>query len=112
MKIYTRRGDEGQTDLFGGPRVGKDHPRVEAYGAVDELNAFIGFAAAASGQDDLRALCQELSLPFVTPLEGFVAGELEALYHVPLDPHPSAAGYELMARQLDLLLQAQPELLR
>ena len=60
MKIYTRRGDEGQTDLFGGPRVGKDHPRVEAYGAVDELNAFIGFAAAASGQDDLRALCQEV----------------------------------------------------
>jgi cob(I)alamin adenosyltransferase len=44
MKIYTRTGDEGGTALFGGGRVGKDHPRVEAYGDVDELNASLGFA--------------------------------------------------------------------
>ena len=60
MKIYTRRGDEGQTDLFGGPRVGKDHLRVDTYGAVDELNAALGLAAAATPQDDLRALSQEI----------------------------------------------------
>jgi cob(I)alamin adenosyltransferase len=45
MKIYTRTGDEGQTGLFGGGRVAKDHVRVEAYGAVDELNSFLGSAA-------------------------------------------------------------------
>ena len=39
MKVYTRRGDAGDTDLFGGPRVGKEDARVEAYGAVDEANA-------------------------------------------------------------------------
>ncbi len=44
LKIYTRSGDEGDTGLFGGGRVGKDHPRVEAYGDIDELNAFIGQA--------------------------------------------------------------------
>jgi cob(I)alamin adenosyltransferase len=44
MKIYTRTGDEGDTGLFGGGRVAKDDPRVEAYGAVDELNAAIGMA--------------------------------------------------------------------
>ena len=44
MKIYTRTGDEGATALFGGGRVGKDHPRVEAYGDVDELNAALGMA--------------------------------------------------------------------
>jgi cob(I)alamin adenosyltransferase len=44
MKIYTRTGDEGGTALFGGGRVEKDHPRVEAYGEVDELNAALGFA--------------------------------------------------------------------
>ena len=44
MKIYTRTGDAGDTGLFGGGRVGKDHPRVEAYGDVDELNACIGLA--------------------------------------------------------------------
>lgn len=44
MKIYTKTGDAGHTGLFGGGRVDKDHPRVEAYGDVDELNAFIGLA--------------------------------------------------------------------
>ncbi|MBI3791835.1 MAG: cob(I)yrinic acid a,c-diamide adenosyltransferase [Gemmatimonadetes bacterium] len=44
MKIYTRTGDEGDTGLFGGGRVLKDDPRVEAYGAVDELNAALGMA--------------------------------------------------------------------
>jgi cob(I)alamin adenosyltransferase len=43
-KIYTRTGDAGETGLFGGGRVGKDHPRVEAYGEVDELNAALGLA--------------------------------------------------------------------
>lgn len=44
MKIYTKTGDDGQTGLFGGGRVSKDDPRVEAYGDVDELNAVIGTA--------------------------------------------------------------------
>jgi cob(I)alamin adenosyltransferase len=46
MKIYTKTGDAGQTGLFGGGRVSKDDPRVEAYGDVDELNAFLGVARA------------------------------------------------------------------
>ena len=46
MKIYTRTGDAGDTGLFGGGRVAKDDPRVEAYGDVDELNAVLGMARA------------------------------------------------------------------
>ncbi len=46
MKIYTRTGDSGETSLFGGLRVGKDDPRVAAYGDVDELNAHLGLARA------------------------------------------------------------------
>lgn len=44
MKIYTRRGDAGDTALFGAGRVRKDDPRVAAYGEVDELNAWLGAA--------------------------------------------------------------------
>ena len=46
MKTYTKTGDAGETGLFGGGRVRKDHPRVAAYGAVDELNAALGLARA------------------------------------------------------------------
>ena len=41
-KVYTRTGDSGQTGLVGGKRLPKDHPRIEAYGTVDELNSLIG----------------------------------------------------------------------
>jgi cob(I)alamin adenosyltransferase len=51
MPIYTRTGDTGTTGLFGGGRVPKDHPRVAAYGDVDELNAAIGLARATSPTD-------------------------------------------------------------
>jgi cob(I)alamin adenosyltransferase len=42
MKIYTKTGDKGDTGLFGGERVSKNSPRIEAYGTIDELNSFIG----------------------------------------------------------------------
>ena len=48
MKIYTRTGDDGTTGLYGGARVPKDDPRVEAYGTVDETNAAIGLVRAAA----------------------------------------------------------------
>jgi cob(I)alamin adenosyltransferase len=48
MKIYTRTGDQGETGLFGGGRVPKDHPRVAAYGDVDELNSTIGLVRATA----------------------------------------------------------------
>jgi cob(I)alamin adenosyltransferase len=47
MSIYTRRGDHGETSLADGSRVSKDSVRVEAYGAVDEANSFVGLARAA-----------------------------------------------------------------
>src|SRR3954470_23138014 len=55
MKIYTRTGDAGETSLFGGTRVGKDNPRVAAYGDVDEANAFIGLARASGADGDMDA---------------------------------------------------------
>lgn len=52
--IYTHTGDTGSTSLCGGRRVAKDHPRVEAYGTLDELNAHLGLLAASL--NDSRAI--------------------------------------------------------
>jgi cob(I)alamin adenosyltransferase len=50
MRVYTKTGDSGETSLASGSRVRKDHPRLEAYGTIDELNAFLGLVE--SGQAD------------------------------------------------------------
>jgi cob(I)alamin adenosyltransferase len=93
MKIYTKTGDDGETGLFGGPRVRKNAPRIEAYGTVDELNAVIGLVraqrssesgAATSDLDELLARIQnelfDLGAQLATPdPERFgIAGATEA----------------------------------
>ncbi len=54
MPIYTRKGDKGETTLYGGEKVAKDHARLEACGSVDELNSFIGLALSEAEQRDVR----------------------------------------------------------
>lgn len=51
-KIYTKTGDQGETSLGDGSRAPKDHPRVAAYGSVDELNAVLGLVVASAGPLD------------------------------------------------------------
>jgi len=60
LKIYTKTGDQGDTGLFGGGRVRKDHPRVEAYGDVDELNAWLGLVRSNGPGADVDALLAEI----------------------------------------------------
>ena len=64
MSIVTKTGDHGTTALMYGRRVPKNHPRIEAYGTVDELNAALGLARATVREDSLRenllAIQQEL----------------------------------------------------
>ena len=55
MKLYTRTGDTGETALFDNSRVSKADPRVDAYGEVDELNAWLGLARARGLDGDLDA---------------------------------------------------------
>jgi len=56
MKIYTGKGDKGETGLCGGERVLKNSPRLEAYGIVDELNSFVGLAITETVDKDVKAL--------------------------------------------------------
>lgn len=66
VKIYTRKGDDGTTSLWYGGRVGKDDPRTEAYGSVDEANSALGVARSLCGREQgelaehLLALQREL----------------------------------------------------
>jgi cob(I)alamin adenosyltransferase len=55
-KIYTRTGDDGTTGLGGGQRVPKDSRRIASYGAVDELNSFIGVAVSAGLDEELQSM--------------------------------------------------------
>lgn len=80
MPIYTRGGDKGETGLFGGKRVAKDDPRVEAYGSVDELNAVLGVVLAlhtGPRTEDLKevqrtlfAIGAQLASPKPIPIKG------------------------------------------
>ena len=59
MKLYTRTGDKGGTGLFGGQRVSKSTPRIQAVGAIDELNAAVGLLLAqleADGNQEYTTL--------------------------------------------------------
>lgn len=69
MKIYTKTGDEGETGLFGGLRVGKDDPRVQVYGSVDELNAALGLTRSASSPEQSAELARLQSDLFVVGAE-------------------------------------------
>ncbi len=60
FKIYTRTGDSGDTGLFGGGRVPKDHPRVAAYGDVDELNSVLGVVRATAPTEFHDALLETI----------------------------------------------------
>jgi cob(I)alamin adenosyltransferase len=72
VRIYTRTGDAGETGLFGGGRVPKDHPRVAAYGDIDELNAVLGWVRAV----EMMPRIDELVVPIQRDL--FALGALLA----------------------------------
>lgn len=84
MKIYTKTGDTGQTGLFGGPRVRKDNPRIEAYGTIDELNSVLGVTRAAGLPAEIDALVAQIQNELFS-----VGAELAT-------PNPEAAGFRII----------------
>src|ERR1700674_5504261 len=90
-RVYTRRGDQGETSLAGGQRVPKDGPRLEAYGTVDELNSFLGAPRATAGELAPRE-------PQIEPLVALLLRVQHELFNLgsilatlPEDVHPKQA---------------------
>ena len=109
-RVYTRHGDEGLTRLVGGQRVSKASLRLETYGTVDELNAYIGAA---------RLSCLELSLPEMAELLHKVQNALfnlgSMLATLPEDLHPQQpqvgpADVEQLERSIDQHNESLPPL--
>jgi len=80
MKIYTRTGDLGETALFAGPRVGKDMPRIEVCGTIDELSAVLGLVRAEPLREEVDRLLDR------------VQNELFAIGAELATPDPAAQG--------------------
>jgi cob(I)alamin adenosyltransferase len=112
VAIYTRGGDGGETGLFGGGRVAKSHPRVAAYGEIDELNSALGVARAALAKKSslapldhalarAQAECFVIGALLATPPEK--AGKLSAPFDRGLPPEaPKRLEAEIDAWEDDL----------
>lgn len=109
-RIYTKRGDSGETSLAGGQRVPKDAPRIEAYGTVDELSAFVGMAWVSCDESipkaprlsDLSAILRRVQH------ELFNLGSILAT--LPADVHPKQARVtDAESQQLEREIDAMNE---
>ena len=110
-RIYTRRGDDGETSLVGGQRVGKDALRIECYGTVDELNSWLGLARVSALE---QAGLEMLSLILLrVQHELFNLGSILAT--LPADVHPrqprvTEAEVLQLEREIDQMNEELPAL--
>ena len=109
-RIYTRAGDQGITSLVGGSRVKKHALRVRAYGDVDELNAFIGIAAALAEENMRVLLVEQLR---VVQQSLFDIGSILATPTEETEspvPAPKQVDIDGIERWIDLLVEGLPDL--
>ena len=109
MSISTRTGDGGSTALMYGRRVAKDHPRVEAYGSVDELNAALGLARSLA-QKARKDLLEKIQKALVG-LMGELAVASEDLHRYEADGYARLqdADLDLLDREIEKMEKAAPK---
>lgn len=114
-RIYTKGGDKGETALAGGQRVPKDSARIEAYGTVDELNAFIGLACVTCGDETTRALRLGRLADILRRVQHELFNLGSQLSTLPKDLHPKQARItpseiEQLEREIDAMNEELPAL--
>jgi len=107
MGIVTKTGDQGTTALMYNRRVPKDHPRVEAYGTVDELNAALGLARATAGSEFARGCLASVQKDLIT-LMGELATAPEDLARYTKDGYPLVRA-EMTARLESAIKQIETQ---
>ncbi|MBC7426349.1 MAG: cob(I)yrinic acid a,c-diamide adenosyltransferase [Bacteroidia bacterium] len=106
MKIYTKKGDTGQTSLIGGDRVAKHHLRIESYGTVDELNSTLGMVMAYFEEEASARILSEIQDRLFT-IGSILASAPGSKMIVP-DIHES--DIELLEKEMDRMNETLPEL--
>jgi len=107
MKIYTKTGDKGTTGLFGGARVPKHHIRIESYGTVDELNAYIGLVRHRAIQQHHSDALGEVQDRLFTIGSILASDPSKSNLKVP-DLHDSDV--EFLEKEIDAMNEALPEM--
>ena len=110
MTIYTKTGDDGETALFGGGRVPKSDRRVEAYGAVDELNSFVGLALASLADGDVRSGLIQIQHDLFALGASLATPQGDGSRPRPQTPDVPVARVETMERWIDQATDELPEL--
>jgi len=108
IKIYTKTGDKGLTSLIGGTRVPKFHPRIEAYGTVDELNSYIGLIRDHDIASHFKDILLEIQDRLFTA-ESLIALDPEAASPVKL-PQLREDDIKLLEKEIDAMNEVLPEL--
>ncbi len=99
-KIYTKKGDKGTTQLAHGESIPKNHPRIEAYGTVDELNSFLGVFKDQLRRDDATGSLQDLVGQILTVQNEMhdLGGELATLSPTQIHPRQTIVKQEQIER--------------
>jgi len=102
MKVSTRTGDQGQSSLYSGGRVPKDHPRLECYGSLDELNSFLGLLVAEMPPEISAGVLLQTIQASLFSLGGALADPEEVYSHSPLgwDVRPLEGSIDTMEAEL------------
>jgi cob(I)alamin adenosyltransferase len=114
-RIYTKRGDTGETSLAGGQRVSKDSARIEAYGTVDEVNSFLGLAVVSCEEMITRDPRIGLLLVILRRVQHELFNLGSILATLPEDVHPkqariTAAEVSQLEREIDAMNESLPPL--
>ncbi len=107
FKIYTKTGDKGETSLIGGKRVPKDHPRIEAYGDMDELKSWIGLIRDQEEDIRIKKILLDIEDRLFSIESHLAAEDPAAATHI---PPVNEAHARILELEIDLMNESLPPL--